>query len=307
MVAKHTTGLESVLVDKSFDAEVFAHEPMYKHTSYRIGGPARYFIRVDSLNALTRLVSCCEKENIAWTIVGRGTNLLVSDDGFDGVVITLGRDFKSHNVDAEEQVITTGSAVTLSSIVQDSFRASLGGLEFAVGTPGNIGGALRMNAGSADEWIGQRVIDVTIYSPKRGLQKLQGEDIGWGYRSTTFAEDDIILECNIKTETVDPFFIRGKMEANLAKRKKSQPLDMPSCGSVFKNPEVGSAAKMIDELGLKGMKIGGAQVSEKHANFFVNTGNATASDVRELISYVASKVKEAYGVELQPEVRFLGF
>lgn len=307
MAAKHTSPLEALLVSRGFDGEVFAHEPMAKHTSYRIGGPARYFVRVDSLGALTGLIGCCTSEGVPWMVVGRGTNLLVSDEGFDGVIVTLGRDFKMHTIDEDAGIIVAGAAVPLSSVVQDAFRASLAGLEFAVGTPGNMGGAIRMNAGSKDEWIGSKVRSVTTFSPQEGLQRRSGSDIEWGYRSTSFTPDETVLECELSVEKVDPFFIRGKMEANLAKRKKTQPLNLPSCGSVFRNPSGASAAKLIDDLGLKGTQIGGAQISEKHANFIVNVQDATASDVRSLIEFVASKVKEAYGIELSTEVRFVGF
>lgn len=307
MSAKHATPLQALLVDKGFDGEIRAHEPMSKHTTYRIGGPARFFVRVDSISALTKLVEMCDAEGIKWIVVGKGSNLLVADEGFDGVVISLGRDFKQHALDAETGKIVTGAAVPLSVIVTDSLNASLAGLEFAVGTPGTIGGAIRMNAGSRDEWIGSRVDSVTIYSREHGLQKLMNEDIEWEYRSTSFAPEDVILECVLNMESVDPFFIRGKMEANLARRKKTQPIELPSCGSVFKNPEGASSAKMIDELGLKGTTIGNAQISEKHANFIVNLGDAKASDVRALIDLVRTEVLNAYGIELATEVKFLGF
>lgn len=307
MSAKHATPLQTLLVDKDFDGEVFAHEPMSKHTSYRIGGPARFFVRVDSISALTHLTQICDREGIEWMVVGRGTNLLVSDEGFDGVIITLGRDFRKHTIDAETGIIVAGAGVALSAVVQDAFRSSVAGLEFAVGTPGSIGGAIRMNAGSRDEWIGSLVRDVTTFSPSRGLIKRPRSDIEWGYRHTSLDADETVLECALNVEIVDPFFIRGKMEANLAKRKKTQPLNMPSCGSVFKNPEGASAAKMIDDLGLKGTTIGGAQISEKHANFIVNTGDATAADVCELMQLVKTGVQRAYGIELKPEVRLVGF
>lgn len=307
MSAKHATPLQALLVDKGFDGEIRAHEPMSKHTTYRIGGPARFFVRVDSISALTKLVEMCDAEGIKWIVVGKGSNLLVADEGFDGVVISLGRDFKQHALDGETGKIVTGAAVPLSVIVTDSLNASLAGLEFAVGTPGTIGGAIRMNAGSRDEWIGSRVDSVTIYSREHGLQKLMNEDIEWEYRSTSFAPEDVILECVLNMESVDPFFIRGKMEANLARRKKTQPIELPSCGSVFKNPEGASSAKMIDELGLKGTTIGNAQISEKHANFIVNLGDAKASDVRALIDLVRTEVLNAYGIELATEVKFLGF
>ena len=176
-----------------------------------------------------------------------------------------------------------------------------------MGTPGTVGGALRMNAGSRDEWIGARVASVTTLSPGRGLARRAGDEIGWDYRTSSFAPDEVIVECELSVEPADPFFIRGKMEASLARRKKTQPLTDPSCGSVFRNPPGESAGSLVERAGLKGMRIGGAQVSELHANFIVNTGDATARDVKDLIELVQAKVSETYGIELQPEVRFLGF
>lgn len=148
---------------------------------------------------------CLRSRGIEWMIVGRGTNLLVSDEGYDGVIITLGRDFRSHVVDAEAGLIIAGAGATLSSVVQDAFRSSLAGLEFAVGTPGSIGGAIRMNAGSRDEWIGSLVRDVTTYSPSRGLTKRLASDIDWQYRCTDFDANETILECALNVEIVDPF------------------------------------------------------------------------------------------------------
>ena len=251
-------------------------------------------MRVDSLRALTRLLDMCAERRVSWAVVGRGSNLLVSDGGFDGVVVTLGRDFRTFRLHEDGTSLSTGTGVLLSAVVQEAFRRSLAGLEFAVGTPGNIGGALRMNAGSADEYIGTRVTSVTVYTPGRGMRKLQATDVQWGYRTTSFAPDDVLLECELSLEEYDQFFIRGKMEANLNRRKSSQPLGA-------------SAAKLIDQAGCKGLRCGGAQVSSKHANFIVNTGGATAVDVRQLIETVKARVFEAYGTQLTTEVRFLGF
>lgn len=307
MGAKHASTVERLLLSPEFDGEFFKDEPMSKHTTYRIGGPARYFVRVDSLGALARLVEACEDARIPSVVVGRGSNLLVSDEGVDGVIIVLGRDFKNMQADEDTCVITAGSAVLLSSVVQEALRCSFGGLEFCVGTPGSLGGALFMNAGSRDEWIGSKVRSITVHAPETGITKLSGNDVEWGYRHTSFREHETILECELALVETDPFFIRAKLDAGIAKRKKSQPLTLPSCGSVFKNPDGASAAKMIDECGLKGLTIGGAQISEVHANFIVNLGEARASDVLELMHIAQAKVKEVYGYELKPEVRFLGF
>lgn len=307
MAAKHASPVQALLVDSAFDGEVLVNEPMGKHTTYRIGGPASFYVRADSLGCLSQLVGACVQNEIPYFIAGRGSNLLVSDDGFDGVVITLGRDFRNHEVREDAATIVAGSGVLLSAVVQDALRSALTGMEFAVGTPGSLGGALKMNAGSADDWIGSRVRSVTSLGPDGELVKRMGSDVEWGYRRTSFPVGEAILECELVLKEGDPFLIRGKMEGSLARRKKTQPLDLPSCGSVFRNPEGASAAKMIDELGLKGTQVGGAQISEKHANFIVNTGGAKAADVVALIELAKDKVEQGYGIELTPEVKFLGF
>lgn len=304
---KHATPLQKLLLGTGFDGEALVKEPMARHTSYRIGGPADFFVRADSLSAVREVMAACDEEGIPWVVVGRGTNLLVSDEGYPGVVLTLGRDFKNMSCDWGCQRITAGAAVMLSSVVQEAMRQALTGLEFAVGTPGSIGGAVRMNAGSRDEWMGSVLSSVVLISAKEGIQRIAASDIQWGYRQTSIPDDCIVAECEISMKESDPFFIRNKMEANLSKRKKSQPLGFPSCGSVFRNPEGASAAKMIDEAGLKGTSVGGAQVSPVHANFIVNTGDAKASDVYELMQIVKAEVEKEYGITLKPEVRFLGF
>ncbi len=307
MTARHTSALEALLVDDRFDGDVYPAEPLSRHTMYRIGGPARFFVQVASIGALGRLVDVCEETDVPWVVIGRGSNLLVADEGFPGVAITLGRDFRSCRFDEATSRFCVGAGVPLSSVVQEAFRRSLAGLEFAVGTPGTIGGALCMNAGSRDEWIGSRVASVTSLVLGKGLVRRTGDEVEWGYRSSSFASDEVLLECELSVEPADPFFIRGKMEASHTRRKKSQPLTCPSCGSVFKNPEGASAGALIEAVGLKGHAIGGAQVSDVHANFIVNTGDAKARDVMDLIDLIKTKVYETYGIELQPEVRFLGF
>ncbi len=308
MAAQHTSPLQALLVDDSFDGDIYAHEPMSQHTTYRIGGKARFYVRVNSIGALTHLIEACDNEEVPWIVVGRGSNLLVSDTGFDGVVIILGRDFRTLRYDEERGCFLAGGGVLLSAVVQEAFQHSLAGLEFAVGTPGTIGGALRMNAGSRDEWIGARVSYLSTYTPEQGFVRHFGSDIEWGYRTSSLLPDETVLECEIAVEEGDPSFIRSKMEENFAHRKETQPLDERSCGSVFRNPpEEPPAAELIDRLGLKGESCGDAQISPVHANFIVNTDHATARDVCTLIKMVQTKVYEAYGIELTPEVRFLGF
>lgn len=306
--ARHAaSAVEAVLASKRFDGDVMESEPLARHTTYRIGGPARYFVVANDLGSLTRLIEACKVDGTPWMVIGRGSNLLVADEGYDGAIITLGRDFRSLNFDEDIACFTVGAGTMLSAVVQEAFRLGYGGMEFAVGTPGTIGGALRMNAGSHDSWIGSRVRTVTLLSEQGELQRVSGEAVEWGYRTTSFAAADTLLECEISVEKGEPFSIHGKMEANLNRRKSSQPLGQPSCGSVFRNPEGDSAGALIERVGLKGHSIGGAQVSTKHANFIVNTGEGRAADVRALIELIQTKVNEAYGIELKPEVRFIGF
>ena len=304
-MARHASPLQSLLVDDRFDGDVYPNEPMSRHTTYRIGGPARFFVRANSIGALCSLVDVCADGNVPWVVVGRGSNVLVADEGFSGVVIALGRDFRSSRF--EDGRFMVGAGATLSSVVQDAFRRNLGGFEFAVGTPGTVGGALCMNAGSREEWIGERVVTVTTYRPGRGLLRRRGSEIDWGYRTSSFAPDEAILECELAAVPADPFQLRDRMESNLARRQQTQPLALPTCGSVFKNPEGASVGRLIDEAGLKGASVGGARVSDVHGNFIVNAGSATAADVRALMEHVRRCVRANYGVDLVPEVRLVGF
>lgn len=305
MSALHAVGIEALLAGSDFDGEVLPDEPMSRHTTYRIGGPARYYVQANSISALASVLRACNRYDVPWVVVGRGSNLLVADEGFPGIVLTLGRDFSSLRFNEDTNTIVAGAGVTLATVVREAFHRSLGGFEFAVDVPGTVGGALRMNAGLRDEWIGERVVSVTVIHPDGQLQKLRAEDLTWDYRCSAFAPDDVIVEAELSGKPSDPFFIRGRMEALHRRRKDHQPLNFPSCGSVFRNPEGALAAKLIEDAGLKGRKVGGAQVSEKHANFIVNAGNATARDVLSLVDLVRAVVRDETGMSLVPEVRYL--
>ena len=210
-MARHASPVQSLLVDDRFDGDVYAHEPLSRHTTYRIGGPARFFVRANSVGALTGLVDVCAAEGTPWVVLGRGSNVLVADAGFAGVAIVLGRDFRTLRFDDDRFIV--GAGASLSAVVQEAFKRAIGGFEFAVGTPGTVGGALRMNAGTADEWIGQRVVSVTTYRPGRGLARRRGDEISWGYRASSFAPDEVILECELAAEGADPYRVRDKMAA----------------------------------------------------------------------------------------------
>lgn len=194
----------------------------------------------------------------------------------------------------------------LAAVVRDAFSEGRTGLEFAVGIPGTVGGALAMNAGSGEQWIGSVVESVSIFVPGEGLVGVRGPEIAWGYRTSGLTARGIIVEAVLRVIEGDADHIRRTMEASLRRRKRTQPLSMPSAGSVFVNPEGESAGRLIEAAGLKGARIGGAQVSELHANFIVNAGGATATDVIGLVRLIRDTVKEAHGIELTPEVRFLG-
>lgn len=279
-------------------------EPLARHTTYRIGGPASLYVECDTIADLGNAVSIFEAEGIEWTTLGKGSNVLASDDGYHGAVLVLGRDFRKHSIG--EDHLLAGAGAVLATLVQAAFREGLSGLEFAVGIPGTLGGALAMNAGSRDDWIGEVVESVTLYEPGRGLVALRGSEVPWSYRRSGLADRGVIVEAVLRLVPGDAERIRRVMEGSLVRRKASQPLGLPNAGSVFVNPPGESAGRLIEACGLKGARVGGAQISEVHANFIVNTGSATASDVIELIRLVRDSVEETHGIELRPEVKFLG-
>lgn len=288
----------------SLTGPVRRDEPMMRHTTYHIGGPAAILVECASVADIAAATSILGEEGVDWRVLGKGSNVLVADDGYDGAVITLGRDFKRHTLEGDH--LRTGAGVILAAVVRDAFSEGRTGLEFAVGIPGTVGGALAMNAGSREEWIGSIVESVTLFIPGEGLVASRGPEIAWGYRTSGLTTQGIIVEAVLRVVEGDADHIRRTMEASLRRRKRTQPLGMPSAGSVFVNPEGDSAGRLIESAGLKGARVGGAQVSDVHANFIVNAGGATAADVIALVRLIRDTVKEAYGIELTPEVRFLG-
>lgn len=280
------------------------HEPLARHTTYRIGGPASIFAVCESIGDLSRCLEALADAGMTWTVLGKGSNVLVSDDGYDGAVIVLGKEFKRHRI--EDARIRSGAGVTLAAVVQGAYSRGLSGLEFAVGIPGTVGGCLAMNAGSRDEWISSRVETVTLYAPGRGLTVLRGPEVAWGYRTSELPEHGVIIECSLALAEGERDRIRRTMEARFRSRTSSQPMGVPKAGSVFVNPADDSAGRLIEACGLKGMRHGGAQVSEVHANFIVNAGGATARDVIALIQAVREEVRERHGIWLETEIRFLG-
>ena len=290
------------------DADITRGERLAHRTSYRIGGPAAMLAVCHTPNALARVIEVLGGQGVEWVLLGKGSNMLVADEGFDGCVVVLGRDFSRIEVSRDDATITAGAAVPLSRVVQEAMRNSLSGLEFACGIPGTLGGAVSMDAGTRREWIGHRIGSLVVLRPGEGLRRLYGSDVEWGYRWSGLGPTDIVLEATLVLEPGEKDVIAAEMERLLARRRATQPMGKPSCGSVFRNP-VGpkGAAKLIDECGLKGYAVGGAQVSPVHANFIVNNGRATAADVLAVMRTMHNRVREASGVDLQPEVKFLGF
>ena len=307
MVGRHADPVDSLLSQEDFDGDVFLSEQMSRHTTYRIGGSARYYVRVHSEYALISIIDICSAHDINYMVIGKGSNLLVNDKGYDGVIIALGRDFKKYSYNEDSSTYTIGAGVILNSVVVDAFRRGLGGIEWAVGTPGTFGGAIRMNAGSGSDWISHHIKSVTCYQRPSGIVRYNHDEIEWGYRSSSFSSDSVILSCELNVENVAQEHLHGKMEGSLARRKRSQPLNFPSCGSVFKNPEGKSAGALIEQAGLKGRAIGGARISDIHANFIVNENKASSQDVIDLIELAQSSVFDQFGVELQLEVKLVGF
>ncbi len=291
----------------AIDTDAIENERLARHTSYRIGGQADLFLTCHSYHALRRAVEILSREQVPWVIVGKGSNLLVADTGYRGAVITLGREFQRTVLAEDGVTLTVGAGVILARLVNDAFTKGLSGLEFAVGIPGTVGGAVSMNAGTRQEWIGSLIEDVVTYKPGAGLRHYAHDDVYWAYRENGIPRDEIILEVTLKLHLGDKPEIRAEMERSLLRRRRTQPIGTASCGSVFRNPPGRSVGAMVEECGLKGFSVGGAEVSPVHANFIVNNGNATANDVVSVIQHVYDKVKEAYGVELKPEVKFLGF
>ncbi|MBR1827899.1 MAG: UDP-N-acetylmuramate dehydrogenase [Atopobiaceae bacterium] len=290
----------------SLGVEAVRDERLAHRTSYRIGGPAALSVTAHTYPALVHAIEVLDKEQVGWVVLGRGTNVLVSDKGYAGCVISLGREFSRISLEEDGQV-SAGGSVLLSKLVNECQSKGLSGLEPCVGIPGTVGGAISMDAGTRDEWISRCISSVVTFRPGSGLVRYEANDIEWGYRYTTLPAGEIILEATCELSSRDPKEIAADMEQRIARRRRKQPMGKPTCGSVFRNPPGGSAGALVESCGLKGFSAGRAQVSETHANFVVNNGGATANDVLIVLQKMHEEVLERHGVDLLPEVKFLGF
>ena len=284
-----------------------ADEPMARHTTFQIGGPADRFLTVENAAQLQGLLSCLRQAGIPYLVLGKGSNLLVSDKGIRGAVLHLGGDFKKVEVLPDGRTLRAGAGAPLASVCALARERSLTGLEFAWGIPGSVGGGAYMDAGAYGGEMRDVVSRVLHLGPDGTPGEARGEELCFGYRKSRYTGgEDIITAVEFTLQPGDPAAIAGKMEELMARRKDKQPYDMPSAGSVFKRPQNGFAAALIEQCGLKGRRVGGAQVSEKHAGFIVNTGGATCQDVLELISVIQKTVEEQTGTRLECEVRVTG-
>lgn len=275
------------------------------HTTFRTGGPAAYFATPSCTEELSAIIKLCRQENMPYYILGNGSNLLISDKGYDGVMISMGEGFSQ--IQNEGSQIRAGAGALLSRIARQALALSLTGFEFAAGIPGTLGGAVVMNAGAYGGEMKQVLVSAQVLTKEGEIRTVPAEELELGYRTSSIQkEEQIVLSALLKLELGDKSRIRARMEELAEKRKEKQPLEYPSAGSTFKRPEGWFAGKLIEDAGLKGFSVGGAQVSEKHCGFIINRENATSSDIIELCRQVRDKVKAKFGVELEMEIKRLG-
>ena len=299
------------MIDQLYDiipessGRIKLNEPMNTHTTFRVGGPADYFVEPANSDEIVRIVAAARAANVPLTLLGNGSNVVVSDRGIRGLVLYVGSEFARISLQGNQ--ITVQAGAQLASVAAFAARHSLSGLEFASGIPGTVGGAVMMNAGAYEHCMSEVVIQTEFVDNDLKIKTVCGDEHGFGYRKSRFSgQDNIILGTVLQLKLDDSAAIYERM-AELAKRRRtSQPLEFPSAGSAFKRPAGYYAGKLISDCGLKGCRIGGAEVSTKHAGFIINIGGATADDIRRLFLHVQAEVYDQAGVILEPEVRFIG-
>ena len=286
------------------ELQVLKDEPMSRHTTFRIGGPADYFVCPDR-EQIAEVLAVAKKCRMPITVIGYRSNLLVGDEGIRGLVVEIGSAMNQITVDKEH--ITAGAGALLSQVAAKAAAAELGGMEFAAGIPGSVGGAVTMNAGAYGGEMKDILRTVTVLTPEGELKTLDVSEMDLSYRHSCVPEQQyIVLEAEIELGYKPEEEIRAQMEELRNKRIEKQPLEYPSAGSTFKRPEGYFAGKLIMDAGLRGYRVGDAQVSEKHCGFVINRKNASAQEVRQLMQDVQDKVKAQFGVMLEPEVKMLG-
>ena len=281
------------------------NESMSKHTTYKVGGEVKYFVTPASIEELIELLKKLKEENTKYIIIGNGSNTIFSNNYYDGVVINLSN---INKVEFNDKKVYVEAGYQLIKLAIDAANRSLSGLEFAAGIPGNVGGSIYMNAGAYKSDMSSVIDEVTFLDENLNIKTLKNEELEFSYRESIFQKHNyVIISCVMSLTSGDKDEIIEIINDRKERRMSTQPLEYPSAGSVFRNPKDNFAGKLIEDLGLKGYSIGGAKVSEKHANFIINTGNATGEDIKSLIDYIKELVLEKYNIELQVEQRFMNF
>jgi UDP-N-acetylmuramate dehydrogenase len=288
---------------------VLFDEPMTRHTSFRVGGRADILAYPKDRQDLERLLGFLKARGFYYYILGKGTNVLVKDGGIRGAVINLSQGFKDVNLvkeNGENVLIRADTGVSLSDLLAYSLREGLSGLEFAAGIPGTVGGALAMNAGTRQGSMNDITNSVTLISPWGKISRLKRIELRFAYRKLELGEGYIILEAVFDLKKAPTEEIRNRVNSNISHKRRTQPLNQPSAGCIFKNPRGYYAGQLIEEAGLKGYRIGDAMISHVHGNFIVNVGEARACDILKLMNLIEHRIKESSGITLEPEIQILG-
>lgn len=287
--------------------EMIEDEPMYKHTTYKVGGPARIYLKVKDVDSLIKTIKYCCKHRVKYLVIGRGSNLLFSDREYEGLIISLNECFNEIKVNGSTMIAQAG--VPMISLSYQAAKIGLSGFEFMGGIPGSIGGGIYMNAGAYKYDLASVVKTVTLLNEKHEVVTFNNEQMDFSYRHSICQDNRklIVLEVTFELTAKSPDEIKAVLDKRKERRMSSQPWNMPSAGSVFRNPQDKPAWQYIDECGLRGYEIGGAQVSPKHSNFIVNNGYASAKDIYDLIMLVQEKVNEKFGVKLRREVGLINW
>lgn len=287
------------------EQKIKINESMKNHTTFKIGGPADIMVFPANISDICTTIAYCHQEKITYVILGLGSNILVRDKGIRGVVIKLGNNLKSFSIAGQE--IYAEAGIRLSELSRQASYANLSGLEFAEGIPGSLGGAIFMNAGAYNGEIKDVLYEVNAIDPTGHLRVFTRDNMDFSYRSSIFQTNEhMIVSARLILQYGNREQITNTMKNFASSRREKQPLDLPSAGSAFRRPNGFYVGPMLQEMGLKGYRVGGAQVSEKHAGFIVNVGEATADDVLTLIAFIQDKARERYGVDLRPEIRVIG-
>ncbi len=292
-------------IQKIVKGEIKFDEPLARHTSFGIGGPADCFVTPQDIEDLRKIILFSRKRKLPLRVMGQGTNLLVRDKGVRGIVIKLGKGFEGIKFSGDH--LLAGAAVRLSTLIKLVASKGLGSLEFAVGIPGSLGGAVATNAGTGGLSISQRLRSIRVMSGEGRVKDLGAKDLNFGYRRCPLGKDSIILDARLRLERAKEEEILRRMNTFLEKREKTQPLGAANAGCIFKNPDPKTpAARLIEEAGLKGKRIGRAAVSKVHANFILNLGRARAEDVLTLMEAIKEEVKGKTAIDLEPEIEIWG-